>query len=379
MTASGKTSPVVVVLLGGILVALVVLIALMARSGRTSPVPPPDQGLNPSSPSKALDAGRITSTYVPGRTYRTVVKVTFTSRGSNKDWGIVRNMNIHYIGVMETLRTVETNDGTTMTLLLNFRQSQNLAMFTTVEGVVFDLGIPGTLAVAGLDWLGTTRGLPPGWTAITMKTADGIVNSPLVKLIMNKLANDTAAKAFVFVSGLQGKKVRVKYVNGKGVTDIIPIDTQLTDDERSLIKGTSMASDAYILPDLECKPGSKWSIHGQDMLPLLDPSLRATMLGEINVIRKSDREEAANPVAVIEIDRGTLELRNCDKMSKTVGKWEPRGQIEFSFKDKIVTSANLTGAMYYEKKSTDHIIFESRMTVQPQYNITYFCEILDKP
>jgi hypothetical protein len=385
------------VLLSGILLAVVVLAVIIGVKGSGGPSPDTTkghpskpiesgqtetrdqataQGLTPSSPSRAADTGRIREAYQPGKTYRTLVKVNLASRASAKDWGITQDMNLLYIAEAETLRTIESNDGQKMTILLEFRRAKNLSVHTQVEGIRFDLGGKETLALAAGDWLGSTIGLPLGWTAVTLETAGNLLNSQPAKEIMSRIATDQSTKLFSFVSALQGKKVRVEYVNGKGVVAIAPIGCSLSGDQTGLIYASALASDVYLLPDLQSKPGDQWRVEGSDMLPVVDPSLHATMSGQITVTRKADEGSSADRRAVIEVERGTLDLHDSDDRSESVGRWTPQGRMEFSFRDKTVTGAELTGQLVVEKRSTDHILFEARHTIQPKYNVTYFCEIL---
>jgi hypothetical protein len=394
----GKTSAAVLVLLAGILIAVVALTLVLAlKDGRgagqvgpsTQPKAKPkpladgqtqtraemvSKGAKPASPSRPIDTGRIAAAYRPGSTYRTVVNITISGRGSNKDWGIEEVVNMHDLGEVEYLRKIESNDGQTMVMTLEFPKARNLSINTKSEGIRLDLG-PRALTV--LDGLGVLLADQPigQWVKVATPAINEAADNPWLKDVMTQAAQDKAAKCFAFVDGIQGKKARVKYVNGEGVTEITPLGCSLDDDQRNLITGMSLASDVYILPNLECKPGDTWTVEGVDMLPLLDPSLHATMAGQITVKREEDAGQGASRLAVIGISQGTLELDNWDANSEAFGRWTPRGQMRFSFSDQIVTQAELTGAIQVEKRSTNHVFFEARQTVKPTYKVTYSCEV----
>jgi len=219
-------------------------------------------------------------------------------------------------------------------------------------------------------------GLPLGWTSVVVGKVNELAKHPVIRRIATSAAQDRAAKYFMFVDGLQGKKVRVAYKNGVGLTSLTPLGCNLSADGQMLITNMAMASDVYILPDLKCREGDTWVIHGVDMLPVFDPSLKAVPDGQIRVERLRDQGQGDRRAAVIAIRRGVFTLRSWEAGSETVGRWAPRGQMLFSFSDSIVTQADLTGDFEITKRSTDHILFEARMEVQPQYRMVYSCEIL---
>jgi hypothetical protein len=139
---------------------------------------------------------------------------------------------------------------------------------------------------------------------------------------------------------------------------------------------SSVISDAYILPNVHCKVDDTWTIYGQDLQPILDPSLRSTITGSLTARRGVDGGTADAPTAEIHLDKGVLDLHDADGKTETNAKWAPRGKMVFSFKDGIVTSGDLGGDFIIENRSTDHILFEAKMSTKPDYRITYSCEVM---
>ncbi len=390
---TGGTSPVVLVLLGAILVAVLVLIVLMAwphgsmatridapspslGDGQTSTREQLEaQGVHPGEPSRAFpDTSRILQTYKPGRKYRTVVRGTVDSRASAKDWGVVTDMNFHYVGEAEVLRTIESNDGTTITQVLEFTKARNMALFCKAEDVRIDVGPAGQMLLAGLDLV---SGTPGTWSQL-----QGLSAKPLLEHIpgaqswADRVLTDESTKVLKYVDTLQGKRVRIQYVNGRGVTEWTPLGCTLSGDEQALIASTAVISDAYILPNLQSKEGDEWTVQGGDFLPVLDPSLQACLTGSLKVRRGSNGGTPERQEARIILDQGSLELQQVTNKKARLGRWAPRGELTFSFADKIVTRATLGGQLHAEERSTDHILFEARFTLQPEYQIDYFCEVL---
>jgi hypothetical protein len=148
----------------------------------------------------------------------------------------------------------------------------------------------------------------------------------------------------------------------------------LSKDEEDFIRNLAFLSDAHIFPDLTSEPGQQWLVRGEDLMGMLDPSMRAVPRGTITVRRGSD--EGSPPQARLEIQRGVLELQDVSKTEELKARWAPRGHMMFDFGSQIVTYSELTGQFSVETRSTDHILFEARYTVRPDYEVHYWCEVL---
>jgi len=377
---AGAASPVVVVLLAGILVMLIVLAYIMAtrpgatatanRSGATAPS---DRGVVRAEPSRPVDTTRVKQTYLPGRSYRSVVKASLSGRASHKDWGIVNEMNMHYASEAEIIRTIQSNDGTTLVLVQEFRRMRMLSAFTKLEGLRIDLGLGAQLA---LDFVAGLLGAPPGWATLEINKANQLLDNTLVRSFIDSLRSDPAAQVKAFFDGLEGKKVRITYVNGFGVKEVEPLGCTLSDDQRSFIEGTSVISDAYVFPEVESRVGQRWTINGQDLQQIVDPTLRARLSGSLTAERGPDGGSPDSPTAQIFLRGGVLDLHNIGKGTETMARWAPRGTMVYGFKDGIITQAELAGSFRIDRRSTDHILFEARFSTEPQYRITYYCEVM---
>lgn len=143
---------------------------------------------------------------------------------------------------------------------------------------------------------------------------------------------------------------------------------------RSLIRAGSVISDAYVLPDPAAK---SWDIDAANFLPLVDPSLRATLAGSVKVARGPDEGPEGNRLARIKLDGSSrVDLHDVDDASQTDARWVPTGSLLFSFKNHIVTQAALGGQFAVERRSTKHILFEARFATQPRYDVSYDCEVV---
>jgi len=391
-----STSPILIGLLAAILLALIALIVVVAMP-RQENAPAQaasrpslktagpgdtvsrqdltDAGYHPNTPSKAIDTGRIQETYRPGAHYHVLLKAALKSRASLKDWGIIQDMNLNYAGEAEVFRTIETNDGTTMVETREFRRVRNLSLFCGLDDVRLDIGPVGDFLLGALEgWADIPPGVLMSLDGRSLKTV--LDNIPALKQWTDQIYTDSAAKGIAYIDDLQGKKVRIRYQNGQGVVELTPIDCSLTPDEQSFFFDTACISDPYLFPNLDSKEGDSWTINGADLMPLIDPSLKSTVTGKLTVRRGKNVGDATHPAASLRLEEGVLDLQSTDEKSETRGHWEPRGDLIYSFADRVVTQANLGGTFVIDTHSTDHILFEARQTVEPVYQITYSCEVV---
>jgi hypothetical protein len=396
-----RHSPVIVGLLAGILVAILVLVVVIwTRSPagddgheKQKPDPPvavksgesttrqqvESQGVKLSKPREPVDAARVQATYEVGKKYRSLIHFDLKGRGTATDWGITLNSNFLYLGEMLTTRAIESNDGKTIVLTQTFDRAENLRIATQIENLDFSSpGWAGELTLMFTDWAGSAGlGLSPGWSRDIRSTAQFLADTPLVKNMLSRVATDNDAKVMAFLSSLQGKQVRITYINGKGVEKIEPLGCDLSEQERDLIFATAVISDIYILPDLN-EMKQPWTIRAEDVLPVVDPSLHAHLTGGVSASRGPDEGSGDDRKAVVKIDpEGYFELEGFDKDKNAVyGRWMPTGKMLFSFKDKIVTSGTLGGSFALEQHSTTHWIFEARFATRPTYTVTYSCAVV---
>jgi hypothetical protein len=393
---AGGMSPLVVVLLVFIFAALIGLIVVISQSGKSgaqgslggSPGGKPKplaagesvdrstleaSDVTVNTPANPIDTARIRETYKAGQRFRTLTKASMKTRASAKDWGVEQVLTLCYAAEGETIRTIESNDGNTLVETVEFTKARTLGIFCNLDDVRIDVGPAGQLLLLGLDWYTMT----PAWSSLDGASAKQILEGiPAVQGWANRALTDQATRTFAFVDSLQGKKVRIEYVNGKGVTNLTAIGCTLSGDDQAFLVDIAGISDPYVLPNLDSKEGDSWTIRGEDFLPVLDPSLRSTMTGTVTLVRGTDTQLADGPAAQLKLNDGILTLHSVEETSEMVGRWAPRGEMTYSFGDKIVAEAHLSGSLSIDKHSTKHILFEARQVVEPDYEVVYSCELL---
>ena len=358
----GNAHPLVVVLLAGIFITLValLLVVILRKGGENNGPPPP-----PPPPKQIDNPNRVQEIARKGKTYTMQLKGGFDARIEDKDWGIKQVINVAFAFEMPVTRTIESNDGRKIVELRQFGMITTTKLLSEVEAVKFDIGTLGTtLLVGGLEAAAPGSGM----VALGAKAvAEAMLQTGAQMLL------DENAKAFGSIDSLSGKKVRIVYVDGQGVTSVEPIDCELSESERDYVFTTAVLSDYYAMPDMEIKPGGTWTIDGGQLGGLLDPTLRGLARGEVVVARGSDREEGGKQLAQLRIQRGFLTIDTSDASRRRIGRFEPRGTLTYNITDSHIQAADMSGIMRIEDVSKDHILFEARFFTQPKLQISYSC------
>ena len=331
-----------------------------------------------TTPSKTVDTSRLEQTYKVGKTYGSLIKTSITSKGTYADWGITTDNTFNYAAEFEFKRFVESNDGKIIVMDIGVEKAVCMNIVTKIDGVNITLGPTFQFITDAGGALLTSGSLIPGWTEVTIQSMNSLMNSELFSKYLNSVGGDVSARYYAFIDGLQGKKVKIKYENGKGIVSITPLNCNLTDDEQMFFSCISISSDPYMIPDVNSKPGDSWEIDGKDFISVIDPSLRASTSGKITVVREQNVGAADNPEGTtLKTRSGFLQFNDYSENQKLLGKWAPQGYLFYSFNDKIFTEAILKGDISIERNSTDHLIFEMRHIIKPKYEIKYAAWIED--
>lgn len=362
-------SPILFVLLSGILLALGILIAILLR-----PVPPPIPGSSgngsrqPPAKTKPIgDPERIKEVLQTGKSYRSVLKFGLDARVEDKDWGVKQVTNIAYCAEMQVTRRIESNDGHRIVELRTFDRCRNSKLLFDVEGVSIELGSPGILILGALDYL------QPGAAeaaVVAKPLAEG-----LLKGAAQRVVDSQATKAVAFVDSLSGKTVRLMYVDkSASVESVVPVGCELDATERAFVSETAVLADCYILPDVKSKPGASWTVDGSQFGGLFDPTMRGSPTGEIAIKRADDEIDGDKQIAKLQIERGRIELQRVDSTARRIGTFVPRGWLRYNVTDGFVQSAEMTGDMKIESVSQNHILFAASFRTEPRLQIQYSCQ-----
>lgn len=363
---AGRSQNVVIALLSAIFLALVVLIVVIAR-GTSTPVIPPPPPIGHKRPHKPVgDPNRIKETLKQGKTYRCVLKTGFKCRVEDEDWGVRTVTNMVYECEMVVNRQIEVNDGQRVVELRYFESSRNVKLLTNVDDVEFDFGVLGDLSLRSLEYL------QPGTTEVIKAVQPLLVG--MLKNGAEQVLQDKAVKAVAHIDSLAGKTVRVVYVDQQGVSTVEPVGCTLSQEEQDFLVTTAVVSDCHIM-DLKISPGGSWSINAGQLAGLVDPSLRGFPEGEIKIKRKEDRVIAGIPTAELQVAGGVITINSSDSSQYRMGRFAPKGTLNYNLVDNYVQRAELHGAFDIEQVSKEHILFRARTQTQPELRVLYECSM----
>jgi hypothetical protein len=329
-------------------------------------VPRSELSAPPRSPKPIDDPNRIKETLQAGKTYEVVIKGGFDARVEDQNWGIKEVVSMAYYAEMAIDRNIESNDGRKVVELRHFVAARNTKLLCNVEDVTIELGAPGKLLLTAIGYV------KPEAVAVMVMVKP--IALAILRTGRQEAAQSELTKAFAYVDGLSGKKVRITYVDGLGVESIEPVGCTLSAQERDFIFTTAVLSDCYIW-DLKKAPGERWKVDGAQLSGFIDPSLRGATEGEIGFIRDADGEENGRPYARLRIEHGTLSINTSDASMQRVGSFTPQGVLNYSLTDKIVETANLTGQLDIEEVSKNHILFVTRFRTHPTLKVQYSCKL----
>jgi hypothetical protein len=340
-----------------------------------------EQTPNPPQPPKPVASpDRLRQNLQPGKAYVTHVKGVLDVRGTDKDWGVEEVITINYAFEADIDREIESNDGTTIVELRHFRDVRSLKVETRLEDVRIDLGPAGDVLLAGIALFQPEAVLTAG---NIIKKVDG---ASLKKVLFalrwigispEKLLDlDQATKAITAIDRLTGKKVRLTYVDGKGVIKLVPVHGDLTAAERDFLLASVLASDSLIVPDVAIKVGNRWKVDGSNFANMVDPGMLARTSGEVMLERLADEVAQGKTCRHIRVIDGRILFDDSDPRVGRVGHFDPRGSsLYFSPEDQVIIRSRLKGEAKLEKFSKDHLLFEARMRQLPKLEVDYTCKV----
>ena len=384
--------PVVVALLILILLALLGILAMSiwGRSDRKEAARAPDRAQpsgaaqqpqpqkqehlkdeppKPEPPKPVGDPQRVRNVLQPGKTYETIMKMGLEATVMDKDWGIRKTCHLNYVFESRVRRTVKHNDGRTIRLDYRMVECRAVKVLSSVQ-VRFDLGelergLLGALDEALLG--GAGKQFVQDGLSVVYKIFDSLEQKKLEK---------KETKVFSMIDSLEGKNFSITYVDGEGVTEIIPIDCQLSEDERNYLEGLSVLADCKFLPDVESRPGSYWDVEAHALMDFLPPSWRGRPSGVVTIERVRDYKQGETQYAVLKMDRGSFQVNASDATRRRLGSLTPRGEMHYNITAGYVEKGELQARGQIQEVSTDHLLFEARFESTPNVTIQYHCRIL---
>lgn len=337
-----------------------------------------------------------------GKTYRSVVLGKLTGRASKSDWGMQGAAYFNYLYGLESTGKILKNDGVTIVEERTFKKVSEELLVSEYE-VGVDLGerLKGLLSI--VEWAGgaaAAAGDPTGVGAVAASAADTIkafdgTTIPIKKGWVNAARSAGVFKDFpqvdpakferelrMFTQGtndrlLEGKTVRITFVDGQGIKTIEPVNCVLSEKERDVIIRSNFALDHYIFPDRQVSPGDDWAVDGDTFSSFLDPRLVGKAGGKVTISRAADFVGADGAISKkLKLTDGNLVVRETGSSQAVTGQLTGlKGVLTIPDALHVVTSALLSGYADYQNVSTDHLLFEAKHTVKPKFEIKYECSV----
>lgn len=327
-------------------------------------------GAEPTKPELVGNENRFKEVAQVGKIYQTRVTAEVTGRAQDKSWGKTTVINLTYASEALINRTVEENDGKKTVILYHFDRIATLKALSEVEAVRFNLGktergILATAINAACD------GAPVGTALVTgMAFAEKLLTDG-VKFV-KKIVPDKNMKFVTQLNSLSGKKVRITYVDGTGVTEMAPDGCDLTSEQQKFILNLAPLGDFNIMPDTEVPEGSTWKVDAASLHAMLDPSFEGRPSGSI-ILQRGPNIDA--DISQLEIKSGDVEIDSSNAKTGRMARFAPTGQLEYNIAEGYVQKATLSGSLHVERFSKDHILFETRFKTRPEIKMTYDCSI----
>lgn len=336
-----------------------------------------------------------------GKIYHSKVVGRVSGQASKKDWGIRGVAYFTYIYAVKSDGKIVKNDGVTIIEERSFgRVNENLI----VSGYELRVELPEKIGSAfqALDEIGKAVGGETG-DAIRGAGRAGdaiaeIVNNVQIPVtqewvefarqlgLFTVLPNIDPAQfereIKMFTQGrdnklLEGKTAQIVFKDGYGVSEIIPINCEISDRERDIIVRTNFVMDHYLFPNRKVEPGADWSIDGSVFAGFLDPRLNGKVSGQVTVTRTPDFVDAVGRVSKkLKLTKGDVVVREETGSSNITGQLTGLGGVCVLPDDYgVVTSAHLHGYAEYKNVSRDHLLFDAQTTVQPKIEVRYDCTV----
>jgi len=394
----GKLGPVLWMACGGLLVVIIGLVAWSAGWIGGPVNPPNDEELVPHTvdpvggkviakegdkkeakdspkptkpPKEVPDPDRVKQNLKEGKTYETKLTGGLNVRAKVTEYGIKKIVFINYAFGALIDREIEKNDGKTIVELRHFRDMKSVRVQTELEDVRIDLDSVGGGLLSAIP-------VVPAF----FKRLSGLSLKPALVLLrkgnqspeefLKSLIGDTGAiaadklgelsktfQAVTTMDSLSGKKVRLTYVNGKGIKQVESVKGDMTLAERAFHEASVLLSDSATFGNF------------------IDPSLLARTRGEIVMTRDKDRIVQGKKCLHVAAKKGTMHLEDWNPQAGTLGHFSPRGSMFFSPEDQIIIQSKLQGSAVLERFSTNHLLFASKLIAEPELELRYSCTIKD--
>lgn len=327
-----------------------------------------------------------------GKTYKSHVLGKVTGSAFKKDWGVTGTSHFEYVYGFTSVGKILQNDGMT---IIEERTFENVVDQVMVSEVEFGFDLPAAELGVGISVLSSIVGAPvdPVSTVATIQQINE-VKIPVSASILNKISKfmpdsldaekiKNQLKLFTHEKGgllLMGKTARITFTDGQGIEKVVGVNCTLTPEEVDAIKRSNYVMDHYLMPDREVRVGEKWNVRADVFAGLLDTHIKGDVEGGIQVERGADfRKKDGKLNYRLKLSDGNVVFRSREEGNVITGKLTGlKGTSIMPHESRVISEATMRGYAEYNKLSTDHLLFEAKMTIQPSFEVKYECEVIEE-
>lgn len=341
-----------------------------------------------------------------GKEYHSSIIGKVAGQASKKDWGIKGTAYFTYLYGVKSVGKILKNDGTTIIEERKFGEviedvivsryevgfeippiiGDAFSFLTATAGAAAEIYGSGGSGVAGANGgYNVGQGIVKGLNQVKIPFTDSMfADLRTKKMLPPELDPEKVKNEMMMFSKikdgkmLEGKTVQIIFKDGQGVTSLTPINCELSEQERDVIKRTNFVLDHYIFPDRKVSPGDEWAVDGDVFAGFLDPRLHGKVGGNVTVSRISDFNDSKNRIAKrLKLLNGKIVFTDNSKAGQSItGQLSGiKGSCVLPDDFGVITSASMSGFMEYKNVSTDHLLFDAAITVTPRFNVEYQCEV----
>ena len=311
-----------------------------------------------------------------GKTYESSVVGKLSGTATASNWGIKGQANFVYTYSVQSTGKIVENNGIKVIEERTFGKVSEHLFYS--EGMIkFDLP-------SAFVWAAEFALLPfvdpLSATVVSETLQEGKLDIKWLKMFgLDDLATSVLVTERLDAGKLlQGKKVRIEFTDGQGITNITPIDCKLTQDERDTINRTNFVMDHYIMPDREVRVNESWTVDASVFAGLLDPRMKGRVRGNVTIDRKDDLPLEDKVARRLRLTDGTIDfVSNSTEEYVNGSVKQVRGNCQIPSDVEVVTEANITGIAEYNSVSKDHLLFKATMSTRPRFEVEYECRVKD--
>jgi len=357
--------------------------------GTTDPIvvrPDPNRFETINSPATIINVRR------PNHVYRTEVVGQIAGEAFKKDWGFQGAAKFNMSYNLVSTGDVISNDGRVIIEDRSFSYKEVLTLDSIRAGLSLSQGQAWAIAVV-VGTIGDllTTGAPNGTGIAATKHGIDTMNGKIYEIsaedlrLYSQLAKWAGISSEDLMKGLKlelprpefsmldGKTVRLKFEDGKGITELNPIKCEISPRECDAITRTNNLADHYIFPNRDRAVGATWTVKADNLGCLLDPRLRGTIVESDIMLRRLD--DTADPDGKLVINVAIAPEQRV-VIAKSDGSREVTGEMkvdearfELSSAAGVVTAVSAEGMVEYKSRTVDHLLFDAEIRGRPSFKV----------